>query len=775
MNTFGNKFKKVVSANRDAISNDIRTFTDTGRFKFGKQQGGGKSENSSVASSSPQEPVKLTLSSNVPYHTGGITAKGNVPITPGKFVYYRSDDGGRFETIAETLKPNYTPSLDDVGCRICCQWKSSDGDVASTFAEFGPLIMDPRVENQAEDMLALARGKHARFVSFKKDKQAVVLYVSSSKVWVKHAGTDAQLAIFSAVEGIMIELHPTSGVADIMDHTGASRFAVSCQDGVSRDVLALTIRRLFTAPGSSTNAQDGGGQQASDDECDLLDFLDDVTEDGDVSVKALTVEPIESTDSLVETGPMVNVSITLSGLANAEADSEASAGTIAELRAQLSLVERDLSRTKNEFTALQDTYRLERLAIDEVSKLRVQLEEACSDRDSGKSEMGAVQLTLANLSQQLVDKAVAASNSDEIVQTLTSEKEELLNRMNMLVDQGNSASLEMESNLQGELDRLMEEVGVQAEELVRKKAELADLADCRESEEKAKELQGVAEEYARTMEGKLKKEKGKKRKLADEIATLRSEGALTVQETLESLRTLLGVSEKQRTEQDEAIGQLRSRTEAMGAELARETARGTAAEEAELAAKKDMLEQVSEQRTELETMITERNFFKRKASSLVASVESLRKELDVAAKTKVAPRGARNKELDTLEAKLAKVTAERAESSAMAGAYKEAFEQQLKQKSKEEKRLKKVDKAKGVKPGVSGIASLQSLTTSLSEMLVDKELIITNAKQSNELLNQRIGDLEAELSSKSGCSCNRPPTADESDSKKDFTTYTNAS
>jgi chromosome segregation ATPase len=612
--------------------------------------------------------------------------------------------------------------------------------------------MDPQVNNRAEDMLALARTKHARF-NVKQGKQAVVLYVSSSRVWVRHAETDVQLASFSSVEGIMIELHPISGALEIMDHTGISRYAVSCMDSVFRDVLALTIRRMFSTADSTSSAE-GGRQAASDDEADLMDFLND--EESDVSDLVVTEERGEAVDLLAETGPLVDVSITLAGIASSEEHTEASASTIAELRAQLSFVERDLSRTTKEFNSLQETYRLERLEIDEASKLRVQLDDACSDRDSGKDALDVVHLTLDTLSQQLTDKAAANVKSADAVRTLTKENGELEERVKGLVQEGKSASLEVETRLQGELDRLREEVGTQAEELVRKKAEIADLADCRESEEKAKELQQVAEEYAHSVEDKLKKAKSKKKKLTAEITNLRNEGALTEKETLEELRTLLAANLKQSIEQDEVIGELRKRAEAFAAELAKGVKRVAAAEDSELAAKKDMLEQVSAQRKEGEMMTTERNFFKRKASSLVASVESLRKELD-AAKTKVSvvPRGARNKELDKAEAKVAKLTAELGESISMGKAYKEAFEQQLKHRSKEEKKVK-VAKSKGVKPDASGMASLQNLTTSLSEMLVDKELIITNAKQSNELLGQRINDLEAELC-KSGCaSCRRP-------------------
>jgi hypothetical protein len=646
----------------------------------------------------------------------------------------------------------YTPSVDDVGCRICCQWKPSGGGHESNFAEFGPLIMDPQVNNRAEDMLASAITKHARF-NVKHGKQAVVLYVSSSKVWVRHAETDVQLASFSCVEGIMIELHPISEALEIMDHTGISRYAVNCADAVFRDVLALTIRRMFSIADSMSSAE-GGRQVASDDEADLMDFLND--EESNVSDLMVTEERGEAVDLSVDTGPVVNVSITLAGFASTEEHTEASASTIAELRAQLSFVERDLSRTTKEFNSLQETYRLERLEIVEASKLREQLDDACIDRDSGKEALAAVRLTLDSISQQLTDKAAVNVNSADAVRILTKENGELEERVKWLVQEGKSASLEVQTRLQGELDRLRLEVGTQAEELVRKKAEIADLADCRESEEKAKELQQVAEEYAHSVEDKLKKAKSKKKKLTAEITNLRNEGALTEKETLEELRTLLAANSKQSIEQDEVIGELRKRAEAFGVELAKGFKRVAAAEDSELAAKKEMLEQVSAQRKEGEMMTTERNFFKRKASSLVTSVESLRKELD-AAKTKVSvvPRGAKNKESDKAEAKVAKLTAELGESILMGKAYKEAFEQQLKHRSKEEKKVK-VAKSKGVKPDASGMASLQNLTTSLSEMLVDKELIITNAKQSNELLGQRINDLEAELC-KSGCaSCRRP-------------------
>ena len=136
INHVSNKLKRI--ANDPARKNFLST------LRGGPKAGAA----AAVRAALPADPVKLSLSTTSSYHTGTIRASGNVPPNvPGTYFWHRAGDTGHFEAVAETHRPTYTPSIDDVGCRILCQWKSaSDRPLASTYAEFGPLALDPSVE-----------------------------------------------------------------------------------------------------------------------------------------------------------------------------------------------------------------------------------------------------------------------------------------------------------------------------------------------------------------------------------------------------------------------------------------------------------------------------------------------------------------------------------------------------------------------------------------------------------------------------------------------------
>ncbi len=85
------------------------------------------------------------------YPTAGAAARNCV------FKWYRATAGGQFDQIAGVSDSKYTPTISDIGARICCQWvplTDGDGQFPSNFAEWGPIALDPSVLTDSTQLLA---------------------------------------------------------------------------------------------------------------------------------------------------------------------------------------------------------------------------------------------------------------------------------------------------------------------------------------------------------------------------------------------------------------------------------------------------------------------------------------------------------------------------------------------------------------------------------------------------------------------------------------------
>lgn len=160
-----------------------------------------------AAAAAAAEPIKLELRSaeteaGLPpivgsvIHADGFVLRSTGASAPlplgagsrGVCRWFRASEDG-FDQIVESIAPLYTPTVDDVGCRVCCQWvmeatsgddvtatDNADVDLAasmpvaqqSSFAEVGPILMDAALEQAS---LALFKGGKAVFHCQEQDSE----------------------------------------------------------------------------------------------------------------------------------------------------------------------------------------------------------------------------------------------------------------------------------------------------------------------------------------------------------------------------------------------------------------------------------------------------------------------------------------------------------------------------------------------------------------------------------------------------------------------------
>jgi len=119
------------------------------------------------ASAPSASPSSLSLSSSLALSVRMATA--------GTFRWYRASET-QLDEVAQGSTPFYSPSLDDVGCRICCQWIQVDPTATplsstdiqlpplptqSSFAEIGPIVMDGRILADSLRLFRANRSNHA--------------------------------------------------------------------------------------------------------------------------------------------------------------------------------------------------------------------------------------------------------------------------------------------------------------------------------------------------------------------------------------------------------------------------------------------------------------------------------------------------------------------------------------------------------------------------------------------------------------------------------------
>jgi len=86
--------------------------------------------------------IKIALHSNDLRFTTPISVSGPPKGVDGTYRWFRSAARGPLTSIAVTLKPEYVPTVEDIGSSVCCQWIPTHGH-PSAFAEIGPVQIDP--------------------------------------------------------------------------------------------------------------------------------------------------------------------------------------------------------------------------------------------------------------------------------------------------------------------------------------------------------------------------------------------------------------------------------------------------------------------------------------------------------------------------------------------------------------------------------------------------------------------------------------------------------
>lgn len=184
---------------------------------------------------------------------------------------------GSFDKILESVAPLYIPTVDDLDCRVCCQWvmeedeagaasaaagsaadastasaiadpasSSSRPSLQSSFAELGPIVMDPLLLQESVDVFAKGQ---ARFLDLREvDTDApVILVVKRTMLRIlPAAGGEAKCAfLISKKAAAEPNGAPSSSVQLTLDSVDPLRFTL--EDVASQKVF----RGYFALEGDS--------------------------------------------------------------------------------------------------------------------------------------------------------------------------------------------------------------------------------------------------------------------------------------------------------------------------------------------------------------------------------------------------------------------------------------------------------------------------------------------------------------------------------------------
>ena len=81
--------------------------------------------------------------------------------TPGTFKWYKvtPPPKNEFLPLPQVSGSIYQPSVDDLGCKIVCQFLPDNVDIpASNMADLGPLIADQSVQSDVDAIIASEKG-----------------------------------------------------------------------------------------------------------------------------------------------------------------------------------------------------------------------------------------------------------------------------------------------------------------------------------------------------------------------------------------------------------------------------------------------------------------------------------------------------------------------------------------------------------------------------------------------------------------------------------------
>lgn len=189
-----------------------------------------------------------------------------------------------YDLVKESSDEFYQPTLDDVGARICCQWAPpagpETGGMPSSFAEIGPLQLDPEVNREAKSCMAPGP---ARFeLTNCADKAILRLTISTTSCDLAQMSGNAVCAAFNQNTGVVINLHKNPRIFKISARNPSTSalsplpsMVVKAATCFERDVIALVLRVHFPRTHPTTAREGLSEGEDEREEADELATLED--------------------------------------------------------------------------------------------------------------------------------------------------------------------------------------------------------------------------------------------------------------------------------------------------------------------------------------------------------------------------------------------------------------------------------------------------------------------------------------------------------------------
>lgn len=201
------------------------------------------------------DPCKITLKSDGltsvgTLHSSPVSVEGYPAEVPGSFRWYRISSDQNFVDIEGVHGDQYFPSLDDVDCRICCQFCPDNPSVpTSNFAEVGPLLLDETIQADANFIIDSGTGKME--IKYGANEISGQLMFNNKRISIQSA-TGESLGKIKIKSDFTFEMDSGNPCKFCIKNSKRTPLvqAETCQSR-ERDILALVIRNMASKRGKN--------------------------------------------------------------------------------------------------------------------------------------------------------------------------------------------------------------------------------------------------------------------------------------------------------------------------------------------------------------------------------------------------------------------------------------------------------------------------------------------------------------------------------------------
>eukprot|EP01083_Nonionella_stella_P065440 171470_1 len=194
------------------------------------------------------EPVRLTLQAGA-HHSVPIRAVGApvASLCAGSFRWFAVRGSDALEPIPGLTGAELKLNALDAGRRFCCQWVPDNGGCPSSFAEVGPLPVNPQIAEAAQNMYASGNSSfECQIPSFSQEKQTLTLREDRMSV-SSLVNPDQVISSMRIRSGFKIQLprSPDISIFILSDRKGNTIFKGILDSSEERDILALVVQRIL--------------------------------------------------------------------------------------------------------------------------------------------------------------------------------------------------------------------------------------------------------------------------------------------------------------------------------------------------------------------------------------------------------------------------------------------------------------------------------------------------------------------------------------------------